>query len=1486
MADSSQKFIARNRAPRVQIEYDVELYGAEKKVQLPFVMGVMSDLVGKSHQPQPAIADRKFLEIDVDNFDERMRAMAPRAAFTVPNTLTGEGNLAIDLTFESMSDFTPGAVAAKVDALRPLLEARQQLEQLMTYMDGKSGAEELIETVLKSPALLSSLAGQEGESGAEADAALQGLREMESPAAQEGPDSGDVLGQLAAQAPDSAEAPDTSTDILAGLSAAAPADEAEADRTGDVLSALADAKPLEDADDTFTDDALSRLAEAGPATPEEDDQSAAVLTSLAERAPDDAVADTAAKDALAGLAAQAPVEAPEEDTGADVLDHLAAQAPVDDTDDTDAATEALSSLAETGLPEAEAGADADSVLQGLEAPVADEAEGTQVEDVLSGLDPVVEDTPEAEVDLGAVVGDLERPEVAEDTGVEDVLSALDPVSEAVTAEDPDLSDMLGDLQAPEAEAESDVADVLSGLEPVADTPEAEDTDLQALLGDDTPVAAAEDDDDLDNVLAGLEPVEEPGVEGALDLGEMLADAAGPEVEAGPDTADVLSAIAPVEAAEPEAEVDLEDLLGDLDVAEPEDTASVEDVLTGIEAAQTEQDEPDADLAELLGAADTEEPPLEAATTDVLATLDATPEPEEDADVDLNDLLGDLGEVEAEGTDATDDILAGLDDEDTPAEDADTDLDLDGLLDDLGAADDGSSDAAADADAIEPEPSPSGQEDEDALDLDDLLGDLDASDAPASDDPTPDSDLDDLLGDQTEVPEEASDDGDLDLDALLAGDDRAETADAAQDAAEEDFDLDALLADEPAEEDAAAYLDAPLTADQPDEDSASTDQAGAGDDLDDLLAGLDIDEDTGSEGDDLDALFADLEEDAATEEADDLGDLDALLGDLGDDEDSDVDLDALLGDDDAPEAAAAQPEAGKQQQEPELAYGTMSADRPEPQKLERKRFRLAIFGDFTGRASKGQLETGDALAERKPMVLDPDTFEDVIESFATELVLPIGKDGAGISVKLGEYDDLHPDELYDNVELFSELVSLRKQLQSGVTKDHAMKTLSAWAEAHGTPARAPKSRSGGNAVPADKRLSDFQMLIGDSSNSLRPAASPVEDLLARVVGPHIRALPDPNFGAMQEAVDQALSDAMRLVLHHPEFQSVEAQWRSLDLIQRSVEVDDTLDVMLYDISAEELAADLAAHEDLSQSGFVRLLTEEPMDEENGRGAFSALIGLYTFEETPPHAELLGRFARVAAHVDAPFLAAITPGFWDTGKEDRPKVVADAWDTLAGMPEAGHLGLLTPRFLLRRPYGARGEPIDPFDFEEFTQAEGLRGMLWGNPVVVAAILMAKSFKENGASLQLGSIMSLGEMPFHYVNDRFGDQVALPCTERNVDLDKIAAAKERGFMPIASVRGRDEIRLTSFNALRGDMLLGPWTGQPAPAPAPPDPRPAKAAEDAAATPAEDDDLGLDFDFDDDGEGGDDDLDALLAGFGDDDDSDLDGDIDADLEALLNDL
>ena len=167
---SSQKFIARNRAPRVQIEYDVELYGAEKKVQIPFVMGVMADLSGNPAEALPPVGERKYLEIDVDNFDNRLKAMKPRAAFRVPNTLTGEGELSVEMTFESMDDFSPANVARKVDSLNKLLEARTQLANLMTYMDGKSGAEELIARAVQDPTLLQALSSAPKAEAAEESA--------------------------------------------------------------------------------------------------------------------------------------------------------------------------------------------------------------------------------------------------------------------------------------------------------------------------------------------------------------------------------------------------------------------------------------------------------------------------------------------------------------------------------------------------------------------------------------------------------------------------------------------------------------------------------------------------------------------------------------------------------------------------------------------------------------------------------------------------------------------------------------------------------------------------------------------------------------------------------------------------------------------------------------------------------------------------------------------------------------------------------------------------------------------------------------------------------------------------------------------------------------------------------------------------------------------------------------------------------------------
>jgi len=165
---SGQRFISQNRKPRVHIEYEVETFGSKQKVELPFVMGVMSDLSGKSLVEKKSVDKRDFVEFDMDNFEQRMEAIAPRAAFNVDNTLTGEGKMGVDLTFKNMNDFDPGEVAKRVPALNKMLEARQQLNDLMIYMDGKDGAQDLLDKLLKDPELLKALAASKK---AEADGA-------------------------------------------------------------------------------------------------------------------------------------------------------------------------------------------------------------------------------------------------------------------------------------------------------------------------------------------------------------------------------------------------------------------------------------------------------------------------------------------------------------------------------------------------------------------------------------------------------------------------------------------------------------------------------------------------------------------------------------------------------------------------------------------------------------------------------------------------------------------------------------------------------------------------------------------------------------------------------------------------------------------------------------------------------------------------------------------------------------------------------------------------------------------------------------------------------------------------------------------------------------------------------------------------------------------------------------------------------------------
>ncbi len=505
---------------------------------------------------------------------------------------------------------------------------------------------------------------------------------------------------------------------------------------------------------------------------------------------------------------------------------------------------------------------------------------------------------------------------------------------------------------------------------------------------------------------------------------------------------------------------------------------------------------------------------------------------------------------------------------------------------------------------------------------------------------------------------------------------------------------------------------------------------------------------------------------------------------------------------------------------EVSFGRLGAA-PRPAATGQK-FRLALLGDFSGRANAGRLETGAALAARKPIKVDVDNLDDVLARMQLTLALPLTDEAGTVGVAIGAIDDFHPDQLAATVSVFEELRTLRRNLGNRAGFDRAAKQVMSWGGA-ALPAPPPR-RARGTAV-ATRRLSDFARLVGRPVGPA-PEEGAADGLLARLVGPYIQPAKDPRQDVLIGQVDTALSATMRRLLHHPDFQTAEATWRGVEFLVRRIETGARMEIVLYDVSAEELAADVAATDALADTGLYGMLVEQPALDAH-QGALSAVIGLYDFELAPPHADLLGRVAQIAAAAGAPFIAAIGPDALTTPMHEQHPMVQDAFAALHGLSAAAYLGLATPRFLLRLPYGKKTDPIDAFAFEEFTRQEGLGGMLWGHPALIPALLLAESFAQQGAKMSLGKVMGVGDMPYYTYVAPDGESVALPCTARLYSERQAVAVAQFRVMPLLSLRGRPEVRLGSFTSLAATPLAGFW----APAKVTP---PAAAAPAAASRPA----------------------------------------------------
>lgn len=455
-------------------------------------------------------------------------------------------------------------------------------------------------------------------------------------------------------------------------------------------------------------------------------------------------------------------------------------------------------------------------------------------------------------------------------------------------------------------------------------------------------------------------------------------------------------------------------------------------------------------------------------------------------------------------------------------------------------------------------------------------------------------------------------------------------------------------------------------------------------------------------------------------------------------------------------------------------------------------RIAILGDFGSGALSGRLDTGAALARRKPLKVEFDTLEDALARLQLKLTLPLGADGAPVEIEVGELESFHPDELYRNLDIFSALGSLRKRLNNTSTFAAAAAELKEWG-LDASPAASKisnRARARGAAPSSGASLDDFARLTGRPAVS-QGADDSVDALLRRIVGPFVVPAANPNKEAYVGSVDQALTDAMRAVLHQPDFQNAESLWRGVDFLLRRLETSHQLQVQLIDISAEEFAADLSSVDDLAESGLYKLLVEQPSQDADG--GYSYIAACYHFDATPPHAELLGRAARVAAHAGAPLLTGIATDPFVDRREPPHRLIREAFQALKEMPDASYLALLGPRFLLRHPYGKKSDPISSFAFEEFDRKAGLRGMLWGHPALLALSVLAVR----------GAQLAINDLAFHYYVDSDGDTIALPCTDRLINTDAAGLLRGWGINGVMAHKGEALVRLAGLEAINGDGL-----------------------------------------------------------------------------------
>ncbi|QYO66237.1 type VI secretion system contractile sheath domain-containing protein [Leptolyngbya sp. 7M] len=478
-------------------------------------------------------------------------------------------------------------------------------------------------------------------------------------------------------------------------------------------------------------------------------------------------------------------------------------------------------------------------------------------------------------------------------------------------------------------------------------------------------------------------------------------------------------------------------------------------------------------------------------------------------------------------------------------------------------------------------------------------------------------------------------------------------------------------------------------------------------------------------------------------------------------------------------------------------------------IEEPPFRMLILGDWSGKGVKAP------LADRRPTEIDRDNFDEVLGLTQPKVEIDM-EGGARLELVFRELDDFHPDQIFRQIPLFAELRDLRKRLNSEETFHAAARDVRERFSTH-IDRDGPETFSEDatvTGVSADDLLD--AILDRPAGGGSVPKPKPSDDLgalVADLVRPHLVSIDDTERSAYVAAVDEATSTLMRTILHHPGFKELEAAWRGLYLLVRRTETSPDLKLFILDIAKEELAEDLRSVDDLEQSViYKQLLTDTRTNE-----SWAALIGNYDLLPEIDDIALLMRTAKIAAAANAPFISHMRPdvlGVHSLHENPDPadwRIADDSssaklWAAVCDQSEAVYIGLTTPRFLGRLPYGSDTDPLEGFLFEEFADVPAHDDYLWANSAFIAGHLLAATFSERGWEMGRHFKQDIDGLPLHIYKEGT-ETVYKPCGEVLLSDRAVELMIAKGLMPLVSYKSTDKVKLAMFQSIAGTALNGRW-------------------------------------------------------------------------------